>query len=479
MTHTSLPSEGPQTEPHPEPKRAQRRLRRVALIATFGAFAFGYDTGIISGALPFMTLPFDKGGLDLTPATEGAVTASLLAGAAFGAVGAGRLSDRYGRRYTVMGLAFLFFFGAIGCSLAPSLGIMVLFRVVLGFGVGGASATVPMYLSEIAPKQIRGSLVSANELMIVTGQLVAYISNAALAQWGNPMHAWRWMLGLAAIPAIILWIGTFIIPESPRWLIAHGKIDEARKVLWSIRTQSPEDEITEISTIVAESTFSGREAMQALKIPWIRRITLIGIGFGVVIQLTGVNAVMYFAPTVLISTGMGTQASITASIANGVVSVLAVWAGLNLLRKARRRVMLMIGMVGIVCSQVVLGLLFLMPESSLRSYLILVFMLVFLAFMQTCCSVVFWLTMSELFPLRVRGFAMGVAVFCQWISNMLVTFAFPQLLSAIGGKTFFLFAIINVFALLFEYRFLPETRNKSLEQLETELESGSDGRSLV
>ena len=356
---------------------------------------------------------------------------------------------------------------------------MVLFRVVLGFGVGGASATVPMYLSEIAPKQIRGSLVSANELMIVTGQLVAYISNAALAQWGNPMHAWRWMLGLAAIPAIILWIGTFIIPESPRWLIAHGKIDEARKVLWSIRTQSPEDEISEISTIVAESTFSGREAMQALKIPWIRRITLIGIGFGVVIQLTGVNAVMYFAPTVLISTGMGTQASITASIANGVVSVLAVWAGLNLLRKARRRVMLMIGMVGIVCSQVVLGLLFLMPESSLRSYLILVFMLVFLAFMQTCCSVVFWLTMSELFPLRVRGFAMGVAVFCQWISNMLVTFAFPQLLSAIGGKTFFLFAIINVFALLFEYRFLPETRNKSLEQLETELESGSDGRSLV
>ena len=453
----------------------KRRLNMITAVATFGALAFGYDTGVISGALPFMVRPMAEGGLDLTPLTEGLVTASLLVGAAVGAFMAGRLNDSYGRRNTIRWLAILFFFGALGTALAPNLTIMVIFRVVLGFAVGGASATIPMFIAEIAPVEQRGPLVSRNELMIVTGQLIAYISNAALAQWGDQAHSWRWMLGLATLPAIALWIGVIFVPESPRWLVMKGRVDEARETLLTVRLTDVEPELNEIQRIVTSSDKSEKKS-QHLKIPWIRRIALIGIGFGVVIQLTGVNAIMYFAPTVLISTGLSTNAAITATIANGIISVIATLMGINFLKRMNRRKMLVIGMSGIICSQIALGAAFLLPGSTTRSFIILGIMLPYLAFMQGFCAVVFWLLMSEMFPLRIRGFAMGMAILCQWLANALVTFTFPILLDRIGGNTFFIFAVINVCALIFEYLCIPETRRKSLEELEDELASGGKAR---
>ena len=475
---TALDESSPTQESNvnsPTEKSAKKRINMVTAVVTLGALAFGYDTGVIAGALPFLTLPHAEGGLDLTPMTEGLITAALLAGAAIGSISAGRLSDRFGRRRNLKWLAIVFAVGALLTALAPNVPLMVVFRVILGFAVGGASATVPMFIAELAPADRRGQLVSRNELMIVTGQLIAYTSNAAIAAMA-PEHApWRWMLGLATIPAVALWIGVTFVPESPRWLVQKGRIDEAREVLRSIRTEDPEPELKEISDLVEEGRDTG-SVWDHLKNPWIRRITLIGIGFGVVIQLTGVNAIMYFAPTVLMSTGLSTNAALTATIANGVVSVASVYFGLRLLGKAPRRKMLAIGMMGIVVSQILLGLAFKLPESTVRSYVILGLMLLFLFFMQAFCAVVFWLMMSEIFPLRVRGFAMGIAVFCQWISNMIVTFTFPILLDAIGGNTFFIFAVINLIALAFEQRFLPETRGKSLEHLEAELSSGKDGR---
>ncbi|AYD90783.1 sugar porter family MFS transporter [Actinomyces sp. 2119] len=459
-------------------RAVRRRLNTVTIVVTFGALAFGYDTGVISGALPFMTLPTDAGGLDLTPTTEGLVTSSLLLGAAFGAIIGGRLSDRYGRRHNVLMLAFVFFVGALGCALAPTVPVMVGCRMVLGFAVGGASATVPMFIGELAPASRRGQLVSRNELMIVTGQLIAYTSNAVIGFVAEGAHAWRIMLGLATVPAVALWVGVLLVPESPRWLVSQGRRDEALEVLRQLRVEDPAPEVAEISEVVEKTARLQRNSWQHLTVPWIRRITLIGVGFGVVIQLTGVNSIMYFAPTVLMSTGMGTQASLVATIANGVVSVVAVATGIAVIGRSSRRTMLRIGMVGLVMSQVFLGLASLLPEAPWRGYIILALMLCFLWFMQMFCAICFWLMMAEIFPLRVRGVAMGIAVFCQWISNAVVTLCFPILLDAIGMRTFFIFAAVNFVILLWEQRYLPETRGKSLEYLEEELASGADGRAV-
>lgn len=457
-------------------KEVRRRLNVVTIVVTFGALAFGYDTGVISGALPYMTLPAAEGGLDLTPLTKGLVTSSLLLGAAFGAIIGGRMSDRWGRRHNVLVLAFVFFLGALGCALAPNVPIMIACRMVLGFAVGGASATVPMFIGELAPAHRRGPLVSRNELMIVTGQLIAYTSNAVISFVADGAQAWRLMLGLATIPAVALWIGVHFVPESPRWLVAKGRGAEALEVLRQLRTEDPTPERDEIAQVVEETNRAQQDVRGHLRTPWIRRITLIGIGFGIVIQLTGVNAIMYFAPTVLMSTGMGTQASLVATIANGVVSVIAVAVGVVVIGRSNRRTMLRIGMIGLVVSQVLLGLAFLLPDAPWRGYLILLLMLAFLWFMQMFCGICFWLMMAEIFPLRVRGVAMGIAVFCQWISNGVVTLLFPILLDAIGMRTFFIFAAINFVVLLWEQRYLPETKGKSLEYLEEELASGSDGR---
>lgn len=455
-----------------EPRAVVRRLTAITSIATIGALAFGYDTGVISGALPLMTLGPEAGGLSLTPVTEGIVSSSLILGAAFGALLGGRLSDRQGRKRNLMMLAVIFFIGALGTALAPNVIIMVIFRVILGLAVGGASATVPTFIAEVAPADRRGQLVSRNELMIVTGQLVAYSSNAIIGNLFPGEHAWRWMLALATLPAAGLFIGMFFVPESPRWLVKAGRLDEADRVLKSIRPGDHQAEMKEIIDRNEDSKSRGKVTREELRTPWIRRIIIIGVTFGILVQLTGVNSVMYYAPTILLQTGLGTGAALTATVANGVISVLSTLLGIYLLGRFGRRPLVLLGEGGIVVSLLALGVCFMLPESTARSYLVLAFMLLFLFFMQAFVSVVFWLSMSEFFPLRFRGFAVGLAVFAQWISNAAVTFFFPILIANLGGPTFFIFVAINIGTFIFLYKFMPETRGRSLESFELELETG-------
>jgi major inositol transporter-like SP family MFS transporter len=319
-----------------------RRLRFITVIATFGGLLFGYDTGVISGALPFMALSTEEGGLGLTPLTEGIVASSLVAGAAFGALYGGRLSDRYGRKRAILGLAVLFFIGALGTALAPDLVVMVLFRVLLGLAVGGASATVPVFIAELAPAAHRGRLVTQNELMIVTGQLLAYTSNAVIAETMGEGGVWRWMLALATIPAVLLWIGMLFVPESPRWLASRGRFDDAARTLGLIRDPQVVDaEFAEIKRRVMADAHEPRASWRDLRTPWVRRLVIFGFALAVLTQLTGVNSIMYFAPTILLDTGLGTQAALTATIANGVVAVLAVSTGMWLLGRFGRRPMLL------------------------------------------------------------------------------------------------------------------------------------------
>ena len=456
----------------PDQKASARRLIFITvLVATMGALAFGYDTGIIAGALPFMTLPPDQGGLGLNAYTEGLVTAALIVGAAFGSLAAGYLADRYGRRTTLRLLSILFVVGALGTAVAPSVELMVVARLVLGLAVGGGSATVPVFIAEIAGPKRRGRLVSRNELMIVSGQLLAYVLSALLAWLVHDNGIWRYMLAIAMVPGILLFAGTFLLPTSPRWLAAKGRIEEAEAVLERLR-DTPEEVQREVEEM-RESEEQARHRpplRELLSQGWVVKLLLLGIGLGFVAQFTGVNAFMYYTPIILKSTGMGTSAALTATIGNGVVSVIATLLGIWAIGRAGRRTLLLIGLVIVVVAQLALGSVLLwLPQDLTQSYLALACILVFLLFMQMCIAPVYWLLMSELFPNQVRGLLTGMAVAVQWLCNATVAFSFPVALEAIGNYTFYVFAAINLGSLLFVYFCLPETRGKSLEEIERHL----------
>lgn len=449
----------------------KKSINAVVAVATLGALSFGFDTGVISGGIPFMELPTAQGGLALDANQVGIVTSALLLGAALGGILSGQLADRSGRKRTLLVLATLFIVGALGTSLAPDATVMVVFRVILGLAVGGASATVPVFIGELAPTNLRGKLVARNELTIVTGQLLAYTTNAIIANaFSGHSNTWRLMLVLCTVPAIGLFIGTFYLTESPRWLISKGLRDKARDVLWQLRAGDDVDE--ELGMIEQHVVQTQQQTTSSfltdIKIPWIRRITLIGIGLAFLSQMTGVNSVMYYAPTILIDTGLGRNPALVATIGNGIVAVASVAFGsMALLPRFGRRPMLVFGQIGVTCSLAALGASFsFLPNGTARSYLVLAFMMLFLFFMQGFVAVIFWLMLAEIFPLRIRGKAMGLAVFANWAANFLVARLFPPLQAALHGGLFFIFAVINFATILFYLAFIPETKDKSLEELE-------------
>ena len=459
----------PVSNRHGEQRASARRLIFVSvLVATMGALAFGYDTGIIAGALPFMTLPADQGGLSLNAYTEGLVTASLVLGAALGSLVSGYLSDRFGRRLTLRLLSLLFIVGALGTAVAPSISFMIAARFLLGIAVGGGSATVPVFIAEIAGPSRRARLVSRNELMIVSGQLLAYVLSAVMAALLHTPGIWRYMLAIAMVPGVLLLIGTFFVPASPRWLAAKGRFDEAQEVLEQLR-DSKADAQREIDEMKAQDEQARKRPAikELLRQRWVIKLLMIGIGLGFTAQFTGVNAFMYYTPIILKTTGMGTNAALTATIGNGVVSVIATLLGIWAIGRYGRRHLLMTGLVMVILMQAALGcVLQFMPQNLTQSYTALACILVFLLFMQMCVSPVYWLLMSELFPMQIRGLLTGTAVAMQWIFNATVAFTFPIAIDALGNPTFFAFAVINVGSLLFVFFCLPETKGKSLEQIE-------------
>jgi len=447
-------------------RQSRRYLRLITIISTFGGLLFGYDTGVINGALIFM-----KADLGLTPFTEGLVAASLLLGAAIGATAGGRVSDRAGRRKNILFLALLFFFGALACSLAPNVEIMVASRFLLGLAVGGASITVPTYLAEMAPSHIRGRIVTQNELMIVTGQLLAFITNAFLGNaFGEHDSVWRWMLVVATLPAVVLWFGMLVMPESPRWLAGQGRFGEALAVLRKVRDERQAvAEMQQIRSLAEqERSNSARSALAHLATPWVRRVFLLGIGVAIVQQVTGVNSIMYYGSQILAEAGFDRTGALTANILNGVISVAATFVGIYLLDIVGRRPMLLCGLVGTTTSLLLIGLFsHVLEPSPMRGYLILMSMGLFLAFMQGLIAPTVWVMLAEMFPLAIRGFAIGIAGSVLWLVNFVIGLLFPTLVASIGiDSTFFVFAAMGVFSLLFVKLYLPETKGRSLEDIE-------------
>src|SRR3954447_16228875 len=457
--------------PTPAETSATRRfLLRITIISTLGGLLFGYDTGVISGALLYM-----RDDLNLTTGWEGFVVSSLLIGAAFGALIGGRLADGLGRKRGLMICAALFFVGAIGTATAPSLAQMIAARVVLGLAVGAASAVVPLFLAEMAPANRRGRIVTINELMIVTGQLIAFIVNAGLDRWYDGPSVWRWMLAIAAVPAVLLFVGMMTLPDSPRWYALKGRLDDARRVLEL--TRPPREAEAEYDLVVEHAKRDvaedkGKALTDLRAYLWMRRILFVGIGLAVVQQATGINTAIYYAPTILQSTGLGTSAALVATIAVGVISVSMTIVGIILLGRMNRRPLLITGFAGVAGSQAALAICFTLPESTLRSYLVLACMVSFVGFVQCFIGIGVWLLLSEIFPMAIRGFAMGIAVFVLWIVNATISLVFPSLVGALGATgTFSIFVAINLCSIYFVVRYVPETRGRTLEELEDDFRS--------
>ena len=436
----------------------------VYFFGSLGGLLFGYDTGVISGAILFISQE-----LRLTPFLEGLVVASLLLGAAVGAASAGPLSDRLGRRNLVIIAAILFTIGAIGAALSPNVAVLVLFRVVLGLAVGTAALVVPLYLSEIAPTEIRGAISSLNQLNIVVGILLAFIVNALLAN----AEAWRWMMGLAAIPSLVLLIGMFFLPETPRWLVSQDRDEDARDVLRRSRNEEEtEKEIRDIREVEEQEEGGLRE----LTASWVRPALIVAVGLAVFQQIIGINTIIYYAPTTLTNVGYGAAAAIYANLIIGVVNVVMTLVAIWIIDRVGRKPLLLVGLVGMVASLTILGLsTLLLSEPSSPTDAVAVITLLCLAgfiisFAATWGPTV-WVMLPEVLPLRIRGTAMGVAIFLHWIANFIVSQTFPSLLASVGpGPVFLGYAVIGVLAFVFVSAFVTETKGRSLEEIEADLQ---------
>jgi MFS transporter, SP family, major inositol transporter len=451
----------------------RKRLGMVAMVATFGGLLFGYDTGVINGALRPMTAD-----LGLTPITEGIVTSSLLFGAAAGAVGGGRLADTWGRRKTIILLAVLFLVGALSCVFAPNFEVMVVGRVILGLAVGGASSVVPVYLAELAPYEIRGSLAGRNELMIVIGQLAAFVVNAIIGNlWGEFGGVWRIMLAVAAIPAVALFVGMLRMPESPRWLISRGRNQDALAVLKTIRSSDrAEAEMADVKHLADEEKEMNLSGWAALKNKWILRILLVGIGLGVAQQLTGINSIMYYGQSVLVEAGFSSSGALIANIAPGVIAVVGGVIALSMMQRVNRRTTLLLGFTLTTICHFLIGIasIALPVGNPARPFVILFLVVAFVGSMQTFLNIAVWVMLSEIFPLHIRGFAIGVSIFCLWIANAFLGLFFPTLVASVGiTGTFFMFGVVGILALIFIYTQVPETRGRTLEALEEDVTTGA------
>jgi sugar porter (SP) family MFS transporter len=428
----------------------------VAVIAALCGLLFGYDTGVISGALLFVKRDFS-----LSSWMQSVVTSAVLAGATLGAGFSGHLADRFGRRSMVIAVAVLFFLASLLTGLAPGVGWLAVGRVLVGLAIGVCSYTAPLYISEISPARNRGALVSMNQLLITLGILVSYLTDYALAGGEH----WRWMFGLAAIPAAILGIGMIFLPESPRWLVGAGNKERALAVLRKVR--SAQEAAEELQLI--ESHNQGQEAhwTELFQIQY-RPALVVGVGLAIFQQITGINTIIYYTPTIFQLAGFSSAAqSILATAGVGLVNVLLTILSVRLLDRTGRRPLLLIGIAGMIASLAALGFVFQFgAHSSALSWLAVGSVMLYVASFAISLGPIFWLLIAEIYPLCVRGVAMGVATMANWAFNLLVALTFLLLVERLGpAYTFWIYALVSVASWIFGYRKVPETKGRTLEEI--------------
>jgi sugar porter (SP) family MFS transporter len=437
----------------------------VVFLYFFGALGgilFGYDLGVISGVLLFVKKIWALGSV-----AQGVVGGCLAAGAIIGAALAGRLTDRLGRRLTIMSAAGIFAIGTIGCSFAPDVTVLVIFRFIVGIAVGCSSATVPTYLSELAPAKARGALSTLNQLMIVSGILIAYIIDWAL----TPSANWRAMFAAALIPALLLLFGMIAMPETPRWLLKAGREEEARAVLARTHPADTIDgevgEIREVLRLDAEQ--KGR--LRDLTTRWVRPALVVALILAIGQQLSGVNAINLYAPTMFTNLGFGNSTSLLASVVLGAVKVAFTAWVIFMVDRWGRKPLLLLGNVCMAATLFLLGVAVLtFHNHTTAGILTLILLIIYLAGYELGWGAVVWVMMAEIFPLKVRGVGMGVGSVALWAATFTITFVFPVMDNSLGlAASAWIFAGISVVLFVLVRWLVPETKGRSLEQIELEL----------
>ncbi|NUS45839.1 MAG: sugar porter family MFS transporter [Mycobacteriaceae bacterium] len=445
--------------------RAAPIVAAASGIAALGGLLFGYDTGVVSAALLYIGPAFD-----LSNDMKQIVVSSLLIGALIGVVVGGPVADRVGRKPTLVTVSVVFACGAIGCAFTPNVPVLLGARFVLGLAIGASSLVVPTYIAEIAPKHNRGALVSLHQLMITVGILVSYLVGYAYSD----SEQWRWMLGWAAGPAVLMFIGLFALPESPRWFVAQRRDDEARQVLLRIRT--PEEaaaEQAELEQVIhAEAKLSYRDLLGRRYGRWVS----VGMVAAATSQFVGVNAVIYYAPTILKEAGFGSSAAILASVGIGTLNVLATVVAVAFIDRLGRRPLILGGASVVIASLVAIGILFLFPLRGAVGIGLVAMLIVYQSAFAVSLGMGIWLSNSELYPTSVRGKAASLGIASHWGPDLMVSVSVLTLISWITATgVFWLYAAVGAVGVLYLRKWLPETKNRSLEEIEADLAERSTG----
>jgi len=447
--------------------RPRRFVQIVAGTAALAGLLFGFDTGVISGAILFI-----KGAFGLSPFAEEVLVSAALVGAVAGATLSGRFTDMLGRKRAILITAAIFTVGSLLCAVAGNLPLLIVGRLAVGVAIGVASYTAPLYISEMAPPNLRGALVTLNQLAITTGILLAYVVDAVFA----PTDGWRLMFAFGAIPAIILGIGISVLPESPRWLLLHRRKQEAIKVLTRIR--GGQDVMTEVNDIL-EHAEPGHGKLADVFSPIVLPVLFCGVALAVIQQITGINTVIYYAPTIFQAAGFhSNETAIIATAGVGLVNVLMTVVSIPLIDKLGRRPLLLISLSGMGVSLAALGIGFAIGGDALK-WIGVLSLAVYIASFAIGLGPVFWLLISEIFPLNVRGQGASVATMANWLSNFIVSLTFLSLLNALGSVwTFLLYAALCGVGVWFCLHFVPETKGVPLEAIERDLRARRPLRKL-
>ncbi|WP_284461526.1 sugar porter family MFS transporter [Chryseobacterium sp.] len=436
-------------------------IYKATLVASVGGLLFGYDTAVISGAIGFMKIYYQ-----LSDVMTGWVASCALLGCIVGAMYSGKLSDYVGRKKVLMLSGFLFTISSVGTAIAPNLWIFVLFRIIGGMGIGIASMLSPMYISEMAPAGIRGRLISIFQLGIVSGILIIYFVNAYIAgihneSW-NISTGWRWMFGSGIIPSVIFVLLLLTVPESPRWLAGQRRNTEALEILSQINGKAiAQQELESINgSLKDETPFSFSDVRE----PKVKRALGIGILLAVFSQITGINAIMYYAPEIFKATGVGSDSAFIQTILVGIINVIFTFVAIRYVDQWGRKKLLLLGTSGMSICLFIVGLAF---YSQQQGYLVLIAILGYIASFAMSLGPLTFVVIAEIFPTKARATAMSVATFFLWAAVFLVSQTFPILIGSIGNAyTFWLYMLVAVIAFLFIWKRIPETKGKTLEEIE-------------
>jgi SP family galactose:H+ symporter-like MFS transporter len=451
--------------------RTNRHTLLVCFLAALAGLLFGLDMGVIAGALPFLAKEFG-----LNSHQQEMVVSVMMLGAALGALCSGPLCSRLGRKKTLLIGAALFVAGSVGCAFAPDLQMLVISRFLLGAAVGVASFVAPLYLSEIAPEHIRGSMISLYQLMITIGILAAFLSDTAFSHSGN----WRWMLGIITFPALILFAGVLTLPESPRWLMMKNKNALAQKVLMLLR--STEAEARAELEAIRESVNITQRGWQLFRANSnFRRTTYLGVLLQFMQQVTGMTVIMYYAPKIFAIAGFAsTEQQMWGTVIAGLTNVLATFIAIGLVDRWGRKPILKLGFSVMAVCMALMGYMFFVGITSLtQQYTAVTLLLIFITGFAMSAGPLIWVLCSEIQPLAGRDFGVTCSTMANWIANMIIGATFLTLIDNVGSAgTFWLYAGLNVLCLILTLIFVPETKNISLENIEKNLMAGLPLRSI-